>query len=159
IRFGAETEQILGAIVSDRFFPMLGGAERGRTISVQDANQPVVVISHRLWKTRFGGDSAALGKRIIINNDSFTIIGAMPPDFQFPNGAFQLWVPFEHAMRATPGQEENRAFRIFRALARAKAGVTREQVLGEAASISARLAKEYPDTNAESPIRFTPLRE
>src|SRR5690242_19125267 len=82
VRFGDETEQILGAIVSDRFFPMLGNAERGRTFSVEDAYQPVAVISNRLWKTRFGGDSSALGKTITLNNDSFTIIGVMPADFQ-----------------------------------------------------------------------------
>ena len=117
------------------------------------------MISHRLWKTRFEGDSSALGKTITLNNESFTIIGVMPADFQFPNGGFQLWVPFEHAMHATPGQGENRGFRIFRTVARVKAGATREQARGEAAAISARLAKDYPDTNAESPIRFTPLSE
>src|SRR5690349_8485105 len=57
VRFGDETEQILGAIVSDRFFPMLGAAEHGRTFAFEDAYQPVAVISHRLWTTRFGGDA------------------------------------------------------------------------------------------------------
>jgi predicted permease len=158
-RFGDDSEQILGAIVSDRFFPILGPAERGRTFTIEDAYQPVAVISHRLWTTHFGGDSSALGMTITLNGESFTIVGVMPADFQFPNGAFQLWVPFEHAMRATPGQGENRAFRIFRAVAHVKPGATREQALGEAAAISARLAKDYPDTNADSPIRFTPLPE
>src|SRR5579884_828581 len=159
VRFGDDTEQILGAIVSDRFFPMLGTAELGRTLSAEDASQPVAVISHRLWTTRFGAVSSALGRTITANNDTFTIIGVMPADFQFPNGDYQLWVPFEHAMRATPGQAENRAFRIFRTLAHLKPGATRAQVRSEAAAISARLAKDYPDTNAESPLRFTPLRE
>ncbi|MBV8817267.1 MAG: ABC transporter permease, partial [Acidobacteriaceae bacterium] len=157
VRFGDETEQVLGAIVSERFFPILGAAQLGRTFSMQDANQPVAVISHRLWKTRFAGDASALGKLITLNNESFTIIGIMPAGFQFPNGTFQLWVPFEHAMHATPEQKENRAFRIFRTLARRKQGVTTAQVYAEAAAISARLARDYPDTNAESPIRFTPL--
>jgi predicted permease len=159
VRFGDETEQILGAIVSDRFFPMLSAAERGRTFGMQDVYQPVAVISHRLWKTRFGGDSSALGKTITLNNETFTIVGIMPADFQFPSGAFQLWVPFDYAMQATPGQRENRGLRIFRTVVRVKPGATREQVQGEAAAISARLAKDYPDTNAESRIRFTPLRE
>ena len=45
-----------------------------------------------------------LGTTLTLNNERFTIIGVMPADFQFPNGAFQLWVPFEHAMQATPIQ-------------------------------------------------------
>ena len=81
----------------------------------------------------------------------------MPNEFQFPSATFQLWVPFEHAMLATPIQAQNRAFRIFRTVARMRPGVSREQAMAEAAGISARLAKDYPDTNAGSAIRFLPL--
>jgi putative ABC transport system permease protein len=119
----------------------------------------VVVLSQGLWSRRFGGDRNLIGRDLLLDGEKFTVIGVMPADFQFPNGAFQLWVPFEYAMRATPGQTENRAFRIFRTVAHVKRGATIEQARGEAAAISARLARDYPDTNAESPIRFTPLPE
>ena len=159
VRFSGEAEQVLGAVVSDQFFSMLGNPELGRTFAASEAYQPVAVISHRLWKTRFGGEGSVLGRTIPLNGESFTIIGVMPDDFQFPNAQFQLWVPIENAMRVTPAQTENRSFRIFRTLAHARPGISREQVDAEAAGISSRLAKDHPDTNADYKIRFTPLSE
>src|SRR4051794_33741775 len=85
VRFGDDIEQVHGAIVSEHFFPMLGSAELGRTFSAPDVYQPVVIISQRLWRTRFGASPAALGKTLTLNNEPYTIIGVMPNEFQFPS--------------------------------------------------------------------------
>lgn len=158
-RVGGEAEQLLGALVSDRFFPMMGRAMLGRTFSESEVHQPLAVISYSMWTSRYGADAAVLGKTISLNGAIFTIIGVMPSDFQFPSAQFQVWVPLEHEFQAAPVQAKNRAFRIFRALGHARAGTSRAELEAEATAISSRLAKDYPNTNAGVRIRFTPLPE
>ena len=101
-----EAEQVLGAIVSDRFFPMMGDAALGRTFSTSDARQPVAVISHSLWTTRFGATPSVLGKSLRLNDEVFTIIGVMPG--LVSERAPWQWVPLEHAMGAIPADAEPR---------------------------------------------------
>jgi predicted permease len=158
-RIDGDPEQILGAIVSDRFFPMLGKPALGRTFSSADSRQAVAVISHSLWTTRFGAAQTTLGKTIRLNGDVFTIVGIMPPDFQYPSAQFKLWVPLENAMAAAPAQLQNRAFRIFRVLAHLRPGVSNAQVDAEMKALSQRLEKDHPDTNAQVRIGFAPLSE
>ena len=86
VRFGDDTEQILGAIVSDRFFPMLGTAELGRTLSAEDASQPVAVISHRLWTTRFGAVSSCrrMRSQFFGSPESFAGMSVHVPSSRLP---------------------------------------------------------------------------
>ena len=83
-------EQVRGAIVSERFFPMLGSAAQGRALARDDARDNVVVLGHRLWARRFGADPAVLGRSIRLSGESYTVVGVMGPEFQFPNGQFDL---------------------------------------------------------------------
>ena len=158
-RIDGDPEQILGAIVSERFFPLLGQAALGRTFTASDNREPLVVISHGLWTRRFARDRSVLGKTIQLNNETFTIIGVMPADFQYPTAQFQLWVPFEQAMGVARAQTQNRAFRIFRVLAHRRPDASAAQVDAEILALSQRLEKDYPDTNAQVTIRFVPLAD
>src|SRR5262245_9020484 len=101
---GAQVESARGQMVSGNFFSALGvNAESGRTLTEDDdrsGNQrAVAVISHGFWQRRFGGDPAAVGKRITLDETPFTIIGVAPPKFfGFEvGGNADLWYPLQMA--------------------------------------------------------------
>ena len=113
---GSDNPQYLeGVRASAGFFPALGMAPiLGRTFTAEE-DQPghalVVVLSHRLWKSLFGGDPGVVGSTIHLSGLPYTVIGVMPADFTFPNMAgmpasidlpkeTQLWVPL--ALPAAP---------------------------------------------------------
>ncbi|HET6898006.1 MAG TPA: ABC transporter permease, partial [Vicinamibacteria bacterium] len=88
---------------------------------------------------------------------SYAVIGVMGPEFQFPSGQFDLWVPMEATMGKAADQLQNRSLRIFRGLARLAPGVTVAQAQGQATAIAARLAQEHPKTNEGVGIELTPI--
>lgn len=85
-----EPERIPGARVSATLFGLLGMTpELGRTFTAGEdraGNENVVLIGDGLWKRRFGGDPAILGRTLLLNGAPHTVIGVMPPGFQFPEG-------------------------------------------------------------------------
>jgi putative ABC transport system permease protein len=85
-----EPERIGAAKVSTEFFPMLGVEPLlGRTIAPNEQGpngQRVLVISHGLWQRRFGSDNAVVGQQVLLDDEPFTIIGVMPPQFRFDEG-------------------------------------------------------------------------
>ncbi|HEV7500865.1 MAG TPA: ABC transporter permease, partial [Vicinamibacteria bacterium] len=95
-------EQVRGAIVSDRFFPMLGAAALGRALQPSDAHDKVAVLSHGLWVRRFGADAGVIGRTVRLSGDTYTVVGVMGPEFQFPSAQFDLWVPLEGSLAAAP---------------------------------------------------------
>jgi macrolide transport system ATP-binding/permease protein len=95
-----ETEQIIGEAVSGNYFDLLGvRAFRGRTFLPEEdqtpGSHPVVVISHGLWRRRFGADPELIGKTITINNQALTVIGVAPPQYtgMFRMVATEVWLP------------------------------------------------------------------
>ena len=152
-------EQVLGAVVSTNFFPLLGTAQLGRTFSAADDREPLAVISYDLWQRRFGGQQDVLGKTLGLSGKPHTIVGVMPPEFQFPNSQFKVWVPLGSAMEATPEQAQNRQLRIFRSIAHLKPGVTLAQAQADVDAISNRLQQQYPDTNAGVRLRVVSIYE
>jgi predicted permease len=83
---GAETDLVSGAIVTGSFFPVLGvSALHGRVLGREDdvtvMGHPVVVVSHSLWQSRFGGQPGAVGSDVLLNGRRFTIVGVLPPGF------------------------------------------------------------------------------
>jgi len=107
-----EPERIAAAKVSTEFFTMLGVEPLlGRTIAPNEqgpGGQRVLVISHGLWQRRFGGDKAVLGQKVSLDDEPFTIIGVMPPQFRFEEQ--QAWFPFPFDF--SEGQRAGRAFAI-----------------------------------------------
>jgi putative ABC transport system permease protein len=160
VNVNGETTQMRGAIVSPEFFPLLGLAPVvGRVWHAEEDNQPLVVLSNGLWQNQFGASAEVLGKTIRLGGKPHTIIGVMPPGFQYPTHEFKLWVTFGSAMGNTQQQAENRQLRIFRAVAHLKPDVTIEAMRGEMKVFSERLQKQFPDTNAGIELNFTTLYE
>jgi len=142
---GGDTDRYAGAAVSANMFSLIGASPQlGRTFNEQDDRQggdPVVIISDDLWNRRYGRDPGILGRVIQVNTRAHTVVGVMPPRFQFPENQY-LWVPL--AQYAVNPQRAARNLTVF---AKLRDGVTFAQAQQEAAAIGANLAKTFPDTN------------
>lgn len=153
-----EPERFDGRRVSANLFSLLGvEPQLGRAFTA-DEDKPgsrVVILSHRIWQSRFGGDATIIGRALNLNGEAYTIVGVMPRSFQFPTQRDQLWVPI-----AFPADEASqRASHYLEVIARMKPGVTLQQARAEMSTIAARLEKQYPNENTRVGIVLTPLHE
>jgi putative ABC transport system permease protein len=153
-----EPERLDGRRVSANFFSLLGVEPqlgRGFTPEEDKPGIRVVILGHAMWQRRFGGDPGVIGRAINLNGEVYTVVGVMPPNFQFPTGKDQLWVPI-----AFPADEAAyRGAHYLEVMARLKPGVTLQQAHAEMETIAARLEKQYPETNMRVGSVVTPLHE
>ncbi|HEV8484611.1 MAG TPA: ABC transporter permease [Blastocatellia bacterium] len=153
-----EPERFSSWLVSADFFQILGvDALYGRTFLPEEyksGNEAVVVIGHGLWQRRFGGDPGLVGQTVLLNGQPYTIVGVMPPEFQFPPGR-ELWAP--NVIPKSYSRDRGSAW--IPVVGRLKAGVSVVQAQHEIDGIAAQLAAEYPHTNSEVGVRVVPLRE
>lgn len=142
-----EPERLTGELVTANVLSLLGVEPAlGRTFLANE-DQPgqhrVVVLSDALWQRRFNSDPSIVNRNIILNGESFTVVGVMPRGFFYPLRETELWIPW--AME--PEQASGRGDHYLRLVARLKTGATLQQANAEVASIAQRLAAEYPKTN------------
>lgn len=150
-------ERIWATLVSANYFDVLGvkpalgrGFLPGEDKSPGGA--PVAVISDRLWRLRFGGDPAIVGKTIHLNTHPVTIVGVTPPVFQGSTSGlrFDLWVPMTFAQNlAESGNEllESRGETWLNVLGRLRSGRSREQAQSEVTLLFQQIAGEFPDSH------------
>ena len=152
----SEPERYEGATVAWNLFELLGTPPViGRNFGPDDDRpgaEPVVMLSHEVWQTRYSGDPAIVGRPISINGRPHTVIGVMPPRFAFPETQ-RLWVPL-----AEYGEKTTREFRGQQVFARMKPGVTVGQVSSDVAGIGDRLAATYPQ-NKDWSVAARPLSD
>jgi predicted permease len=145
-------------IVTPGFFEALGGQPiRGRTFfpeEYQPGAAPVVVVGYKWWQSHFGGDPNLVGRKLILDNQPTTVVGIMPPDFEYPPGR-DVWGP--RPRRDNDMQNRGRTF-IF-TVGRLKPGRTSAQAEQEMNAIAGRLAEQYPQTNAGVGVVLLPLRQ
>jgi putative ABC transport system permease protein len=147
-----EPERIAGAGVSPNFFRVLGvPPELGRDFTeADDAGHVgyVAIISHELWQRRFGGDPAAIGATVRLDDDPITIVGVMPRGFRHPaeNPAtpLELWVPID-VESPDPNFLNDRHARVLAGIARLKPGRQIGEVQRSLDAIRERWQREYPD--------------
>ena len=134
----------------------------GRLIEAAD-EQPgaprVAVISDTLWKRLFAGDPAVLGRVVRLDGNDYTVVGVMPPDFEFQSAWHnghdcELWTPFS-PIRVNGGRDNH----WFLGVGRLKEGVTVAAADAEIKAIGARLSKEYPDSNLRKAFLVRSLQE
>ncbi|MEM6706375.1 MAG: ABC transporter permease [Acidobacteriota bacterium] len=117
------------------------------------------ILSHSLWKSRFGGDPNVLGQNIVLRRASYEVVGVMPADFSFPDRT-QLWLTmeswYELPLDGSPQQREQRAFPT---LGRLAPGATLAQAQAEIDRIAAGLQREHPETNRGVEVNLVPLRD
>jgi putative ABC transport system permease protein len=131
--------------VSADFFAMLRVKPlRGRVFLPEEdkvGGAPVVVVSHALWQSRFGGDEGLIGRQITLDGKSRTVIGVMPPNFALPPGdQTEVWM----AIGTLADQMQNRAVHRMTAIGRLKSGVTLRQAQTELATIANRIQQQNP---------------
>src|SRR6185503_12160293 len=164
---GDRPERVPGAIVTQSLFPLLGVKPAlGRTFLPEDAQadrERVVVLSAGLWQRRFGSDQNVIGQKLNLNNESFSVIGVMPPDFQYPEDA-ELWILSRLAVPEAPGAANanlltNRLAHYLFVLGRLKPGVTIQQAQADLTKIAANLQSQYPETNTGAGARVVSMQE
>lgn len=153
---GGSTEPVYvdGRTVSASYFDVFGiRAAVGRTFA-PDEDQPakahVVILSHRLWASQFGSDSAVIGKPVRLDGELYTVIGVMPAGVGVDLLDPELWTPRDLGRQGgalTPDRSTNRGRRdLNRAVAKLKRGVTVEEARVQMDVIADRLAEAYPES-------------
>jgi putative ABC transport system permease protein len=156
---GAEKpERLVGGFVSANFFDMLGvSAHIGRTFLAGE-DQPgagyVAVLGFTAWQTRFGADAEVIGRQIILNNESYTIVGVLPRKIEsmFPIDAY---ITAQHH----PGYKLDRQAKPLLIMGRLKDGISRAQAAADLNATASRLARDFPETNTGIHIEVESMRE
>src|SRR5260370_22382426 len=104
-------------------------------------SEHVVLLSHRLWLTRFGGDRNVLGQAILLNGEKYSVVGVMPPWFSFPNKDADLWVPTAF----TPQQLADRGAHFLTVVGALQPGVSVSQANAELRVLSQNLRQQHID--------------
>jgi predicted permease len=165
-----EPERIWGQVVSGNYFSLLGVQPvLGRAITPQEdevlGRDAVVVLSHALWQRRFGGDRNILGHAIMLNGQSYTVVGIAPAGFYGTDHGIvsEFWAPLAMAERIMPdlALDDSRSRRDNQWLllnARLKPGVTRAQATAAVNVIKRRIDDTYFKDQKEhhAPITLNP---
>ena len=155
-------ERLVGGYVSQGFFGLMATpAYIGRTFAPDEerrgANR-VVVLSYDLWRQRFGGDPALVGKTIPLGGAPTTVLGVMPRGFGYPTWA-NLWMPIAVIEGTDSALIKRGVHSDSRAVARLRVAADTARATAALRTVAARLAREYPDEQANwTGVSLSPLR-
>src|SRR5580698_9108441 len=149
---GGEPEQVI-ALRALGLFPVLGtSAQLGRTLNASDdqaGNRNVAVVSDRIWRRRYHSDPNIVGRGITISDESYTIVGVMPPDFEFRYSEAELCLP----LRLTPTSP------WLQVAGRLRAGVSVAQARSALEIVAHQIEQEAPQDHAGLQIQVTGWRD
>ncbi len=146
-----EPDQVI-AVRSLGLFPVLGiSAQLGRPLIASDDEGPrnVGVLSDRLWRRRYHADPGVIGRGITISNEAYTIVGVMPPDFEFRYPEAELWTP----LRLTPTSP------WLQVVGRLHAGVSVRQARSALEIVARQMEQEEPKDHSGLKIAVAPWRD
>jgi putative ABC transport system permease protein len=153
---GEVPERLVGALASSDFFRVLGVEPALGRSFLPGEDRPgaprVAVVSNRLWQRRLGGGTDAVGRPLTLNGEVYTVVGVMPPGFEFPSRGVDLWVPSLDLGRP-------RSDHFMFAVARLKPSITVETAQADIDGVARRLAEQYPETNGNAGVALIPLHE
>ncbi len=143
-----EPERLTGQTVTANFFDLLGAkAAMGRTFAVgedSEGKNRVVVLSHGFWQRRFASDKSILNKTLSLNGENYTVVGVMPPSFQYGREIgmiVDLWAPIVFTpQQLSPDSLTNEFLSV---VGRLRVGVTQEQAQAEMRNIASNLRQQY----------------
>jgi predicted permease len=166
LNLGDRARLVMGHLVTSNHFNMLGvGALLGRTLQPADeapGAERVVMISHRMWRSDFGGDAAVIGRSLQLRGQAYTIVGVAPSSFTgvIPVIVPELWLPVIYADEVEPAgindtvpsptgrtRLERRGSRWLFVKGRLKPGATVAAAGANIAVLGNQLATSYPETN------------
>ncbi len=155
---GDQAESLIGMEVSHEVLPMLGVPPLLGRWFISEEDEPgkdhVVVLGHRLWMRRFGGDPGIIGQTITLRGEKYTVVGVMPSGFRFApfwDTQAEIWRPLGLRERAT--SRDGNSLRIF---ARLKPQASLAEAQTQMATITGRLEQEYP---GNQPQRYRAVAE
>jgi predicted permease len=154
--------RLRGRAVTWNFFRLLGVfPQHGRSFIEQD-DQPgatrTVLLGHQMWKDRFGGDPGFVGKTILLDGDSYTVIGVMPPDFEYIRKD-DFYVPLGLSLGPNSNLLSRGNHPSLLVLGRLKRGYRYEQARAEMATLAGQLENAYPETNSGQSATAQTLQE
>jgi putative ABC transport system permease protein len=151
---GREPLRVNAVEASANFFAVLGAQPivgSGFPAMPFYSRDNIAVISHRLWRERFGADPAIVGKSIVLNGPTFTVVGVMPPGFNYPNDT-DVWHRLQWDLT-----QHSRGAHFMESIVRLKPGVTLERANAELRGLTRRLGRENVSTNGDWSARAVPL--
>ena len=154
---GDRPVRLNGVAVSRSFFAVMGVQPMiGRSFTAEE-DRPggalTIILSHRLWMDRFGGDRAVIGQSLRLDRAQFTVIGVMPPDFSYPARP-DFW-----ASLATDHEYDAVSARHMGGIGRLKAGQTVATAAADLLRVEELMARENPKSYANYGVRLIPLQE
>jgi putative ABC transport system permease protein len=154
-----EPQRLLGAAVHGDFFDVIGVKPIfGRIFVASDEvpeNERVILLSHGMWTQHYSADTAILGKTLMLNGTPRRIVGVMPRDLRFPDGASEFWVP----LRLSAEDRANHDQYYLTPIGRLRSGATIGQARAEMAVLATRLKREWPIYNSDLRIIVYPVVE
>jgi predicted permease len=162
-----EPEEVVVQDVSANFFSVLGvNPILGLGFTPENGHaghDNVVILGYGLWKERFGGDPAIVGKSIALNGHAQTVVGVAPQNFQWfiKDGSLtgakpQMWSPFVFPQSFHDHKQMGRFITV---VARLNSGASHSQAQAQMTAIASQLEQEYPDSDGHWGVNVVPLRE
>jgi putative ABC transport system permease protein len=153
-----QPQRVEVTLITANLLPLLGVEPiLGRSFSLQEdqAGGPkVVLLSHRLWMERYGGEKSVIGRDMMLDGVKFHVIGVMPRAFVFPSRS-DVWLP----MAFSPADWARRRTHLLHVFARLRPGVSIADAQRDMSTIAARLRAEHPDTNDRVGASVVGIRE
>jgi len=152
-----EPESLRGASVSAGLFDMMGATPALGRIFLASEDTPgsdVVILGDGFWRRRFGADSSIIGRRIIVDDVSRTVVGVMRPSFTLFFREGDIWMPlaFNQQQLSSP------TFRVLATVAHLRAGATLEQATAQIRTANEQLAADYPRAYKSTQPQIIPIR-
>jgi putative ABC transport system permease protein len=144
---GDHPEALFAVLASSSLFSVLQSQPLLGRSFLPDEDKPghnrVVVLSDALWRSRFGSDPHLVGKTVVINGESYTVIGIMPPHFRFPLNPPEGLVPSAWLPVGLDPSQSDRGSHNYRVVGRLRPGVTPSQAQADMEAIARNLAQSY----------------
>ncbi len=141
-------EKLEGIAATQNLFSVLGTKPALGRIFGPSEDRPgaprVALISHRLWRGRFGGDPNLVGRDVLLNNEKYMVIGVMPARFSFPSAETDIWTPLAFG----PKDWAEFGSHFLQVVGRLRNGVNIKKANAELLVLAKRMARQHPDTNA-----------
>lgn len=153
-----DAERVYGRAVSSEMFSLLGtGAIVGRTLLPDDFRSGAphaAVLAYRIWQRRYSGDRSVVGRNLQLDGESYTVVGVMPANFEFPINVYDLWAPWTFSAKELANRRDHGTI-IY---TRLRAGATTQQAQSELDALAHAVAGQFPDVEKDWRPRIEPAK-
>lgn len=164
---GTQPERLDFIAAHPGYFSLLGATpQMGRLFGPQDfalGFAPVAVISDALWRREFGADPNIVGRTLRLDNDAYSVIGVLPPNFRHPQAGRDVEVFLTAGFSGDPAPKPARSTRVLPAIiGRLKPGITLQQAQARLTAMATEIRHDYPTdypAQAQWTIEIQPLQE